>query len=128
MPICPDCDHEFALTFKRYFNAGSGSYTCPECRADCRLQLPGWLSFVERCTLIPGVIGCAVIGVVTHFWFGVLLTLLWLGINIPLNVVLDGRFGWLDLVRSRMPVEPTPPPLPTQSPQDENQPVAQEND
>ncbi|MBU0618018.1 MAG: phage terminase large subunit family protein [Planctomycetes bacterium] len=110
---CPDCEHEFPLTLARYVKAGSGFYTCPACGAECHLELPGWLKAIERIVLIPGIVVCAVVGVVTHFIYGVALSLAWLALNIPMNVLLDGRLGWLTLLRPGRKTGAVPPPLPT---------------
>jgi hypothetical protein len=96
MLTCPKCQCQFVLTFARYFKAGFGRYTCPDCRTESRIRLPTWLKTVERVLLVPGVAVATFVGLNANWWFGMLLVLGWLSINIVINVPLDSRLGWLE--------------------------------
>ena len=37
---CPYCQHEFALTWKRYWSAWTWKHTCPQCRRKSQLDFP----------------------------------------------------------------------------------------
>lgn len=96
---CPDCSHQFGLTFKRYFQTKSNVHSCPECEARSRLTLPLWVKVVEHTFLVPGVAAGAAVGVsVGSYWLSALFGFGWMAVNIPFNVLFDGRYGQLELV------------------------------
>src|SRR5438445_10034735 len=105
MLTCPECGCRFPLTFARYFKAGPGRYVCPQCQAQSTLVLPTWLKTIER---IISISGAAVAGfiIVSRPVPGILLMVGWFAINIPLNVLLDGRFGALHSKRVPPQINP----------------------
>jgi hypothetical protein len=74
--------------------------------------LPGWLKAVELTLLILVVMVWVLVGFQTRFVYGLLLTLVWLAINIPVNIFLDGRYGLLKPVPAKGTDELTSPPPP----------------
>lgn len=126
MLTCPYCQHQFALNWTRYRKAGPGRYVCPSCWEPSTLRLPLWLKTGEYVVLIGGHIAIALGGIMLvilgHTGPGLLMPLVgivfWLGLNIPLNIVLDGYYGRLEtddemsLADLQRFSQATPPPLP----------------
>lgn len=109
MLTCPQCGCRFGLTFARYFKAGPGNYTCPQCQAPGILVLPTWLKVVERSILIPGAVVGGVV-IIFHPITGIEIMAGWLLLNIPLNMLLDGNYGVLHS-NAVPPKLNTPPPV-----------------
>ena len=64
---CPYCDHEFPLTWKRYWQSPTGRHECPSCHQRSRLRpTPGsWIR------IFLGVsVGGIPAGWLMHLWFG----------------------------------------------------------
>ena len=44
---CPHCQHEFRLTWKRYWTAWTWKHTCPECKRTSQLNFPAvYIAFI----------------------------------------------------------------------------------
>ena len=52
---CPYCEHDFRLTWKRYWKSPFGTHTCPECGGKSKLSTgPGyWLVYLPALAISP---------------------------------------------------------------------------
>lgn len=106
---CPLCNHQFHLTWRRYWKAGFGRHVCPECgqRSKIRTGLLYWVLWALFFTITPfAVLSFAlvvyqlvapqyseesVIWFLGSRWLALTLIMLW-AILLPIDREIDARF------------------------------------
>src|ERR1039457_4505761 len=64
---CPHCNHEFPLTWKRYWQSPTGRHVCPSCLQQSRFRL----TVVSWLRMFVGIsFGGIPFGWLFHIWFG----------------------------------------------------------
>jgi hypothetical protein len=100
---CPYCNHEFPLTWKRYWLSPAGRHVCPGCHQPSRFRITA-MSWLRN--LIAIGIGGIPAGLILHFWLGgrwwfagwILGGLL---TGVPIDKFMDERFRKLEMDKTK---------------------------
>src|SRR5262249_32449164 len=95
---CPYCNHEFPMTWKRYFYAPMGRHVCPECQRKSRFAVtPG---AALRTAMMVG-IGAIPLALICMIFVGPRAALVGAGVGglltgIPLDKFYEGKYRKLE--------------------------------
>src|SRR5262245_56008348 len=100
---CPHCNHDFPLTWKRYFSSPLGKHLCPVCSRGSRLQfrLPQFFVMISAMAIVA-----TPFAVLLYRWLGgywpVLGVVPGMVAVLPLDKMLDERYRSLIATKDKV--------------------------